>query len=98
MEFSVKTIQKLMKISAVDLDKQMQEDFCHDLTKITKWIEKLNTMDTTKVSPLTTLSVECNKWTEDRPQQPLSVRKALCNAPIHDGAYFRVPTVEEKQE
>ncbi len=85
-------IAHLARIEVNDLNEVALLD---NLNKIISWTEQLKEVDTSGVSPLTTMASERNIFQEDTPAASMTFESALTGAPSKDSNYFRVPQVKE---
>jgi aspartyl-tRNA(Asn)/glutamyl-tRNA(Gln) amidotransferase subunit C len=71
----------------------------HDLGQILTHIDQLNELDTSDVEPMAQVlfaADEIATLREDVPQNCLTNREALANAPAKGSGYFKVPKVIER--
>ena len=71
------------------------EKFTSQLNDILLYMEKLNSVDTTGVTPMTHATVLYNAFREDVVKPSLANEDSLANAPDPRGEFFRVPKVIE---
>lgn len=69
--------------------------FTSQLNDILLYMEKLNSADTTGVTPMTHATVLYNAFREDVVKPSLANEDSLANAPDPRGEFFRVPKVIE---
>lgn len=93
MKVNKALIQKLAKLSKLDLSEAEQEMMKGDLANIVQFVEKLNEVDLEGVEPLQYITAENNVLREDDVKQEITQEEALKNAPMHDSDYFKVPKV-----
>jgi aspartyl-tRNA(Asn)/glutamyl-tRNA(Gln) amidotransferase subunit C len=67
--------------------------FTSQLNDILLYMEKLNTVDTAGVAPMTHATVLHNAFREDTVLESLPNEQSLANAPDQKGDFFRVPKV-----
>ncbi|TAE76126.1 MAG: Asp-tRNA(Asn)/Glu-tRNA(Gln) amidotransferase subunit GatC [Bacteroidetes bacterium] len=89
------TLQKLAKLSRLELSEEEKKSLPDELNKILNWMNELNEVNTDDIEPLTHLTFEVNSFREDEVKNMLEHTKALLNAPKKDDDYFRVPKVLE---
>jgi len=94
MSIDKSLLQKLAHLAQLELSPQTEVTMCEDMNKIVNWIKKLEEIDTTGISPVTTMAVEPLTLRADVPSAPLPHDQALANAPSRDSDYFRVPRVK----
>ena len=95
MQIDKNTLRKIAHLSRLDFDEQAEQKMINSLNNIISWVEQLNEVDTTNVTPLTHMSEEVNVVRKDVTLPPLSHERGLLNAPKKDSDYFRVPKVME---
>ena len=93
MKVDKETLKKIAHLARVEIQKGDEEGLLKDLQQILAWIDKLDTLDTDDVEPLTHMTFEQNRLREDIPQNSLTREAALKNAPDHDEEFFKVPKV-----
>ena len=96
MKINQKLIDKIAKLSQLNLNKEEKSKMEQDLNKILAFVDELNTLNTDDIEPLVYINEEVNKLREDNVGQHLPKEKALKNAPDKDSDYFKVPTVLKK--
>ncbi len=97
MEIDKDTLKKVAHLARVEVPEGKEAELVQDLERILTWVEKLNELDTEGVKPLTSMSFEKNVLRNDEADRDLSTEKGLYNAPAHDGTFFQVPKVLDKQ-
>jgi len=88
-----KQVQKVAKLSRLQLTQNEIDEFTGQLSAILKYFEKLQQLDTEDVKPLAHCLPINNVFRDDLPQQSLGTEKTLENAPQHDGDFFKVPKI-----
>ncbi|HLX11513.1 MAG TPA: Asp-tRNA(Asn)/Glu-tRNA(Gln) amidotransferase subunit GatC [Bacteroidota bacterium] len=83
-------IAKLARLSFTEAE---MEALTHHLNDILKYVEKLNTLDTSNVEPLSQVIDSTNVFRDDIVGPSLPREDALMNAPAHTDEFFRVPKV-----
>jgi len=96
MEVNDALIDKLAQLARLKFEAGEKEQIKNDLQKMIAFVEKLNELDTTGVEPLTHMTDEVNILREDEARGSISREDALKNAPLSDGAFFKVPKVIRK--
>jgi len=86
-------VQKVAKLARLQLSEQEKEQFTAQLSKIIKYIEKMNELDTESVSPLAHCLDVYNNFRPDEPAASLGTDKTLANAPQRDEDFFKVPKI-----
>ena len=90
-------IEKIAELARLNLKSEEKKKLEKDLESILAYVEKLKTLDTSKVEPTShVLNIE-NVFRKDE-VKPADIRdQALQHAPLRDGKFFRVPKVVEKE-
>lgn len=96
MEINDETVDKLAYLARLEFSAEDKASIKTDLSRIIKWIDKLNELDTDHVAPLIYMSNEINVLRKDVVNNSVSHEDALSNAPKKDSDYFRVPKVLDK--
>ncbi|MEO6233038.1 MAG: Asp-tRNA(Asn)/Glu-tRNA(Gln) amidotransferase subunit GatC [Ferruginibacter sp.] len=96
MEVNDALIDKLANLARLQFDNDQKAGFKKDLQKMIQFVEKLNELDTTGVSPLLHMSDNVNVLREDEVRGSISRNEGLKNAPLHDDEFFKVPKVISK--
>ncbi len=96
MEVNDVLINKLAQLARLEFNALERDEIKIDLRKMITFIEKLNELDTTGVTPLMHMSDEINVLREDEVKGSISQEDALKNSPLHDEKYFKVPKVIKK--
>ncbi|MBS1543344.1 MAG: Asp-tRNA(Asn)/Glu-tRNA(Gln) amidotransferase subunit GatC [Bacteroidetes bacterium] len=95
MEIDRPLLNKLAHLSRLELDEKDIESTLADLNNIITWVEKLQEVNTDQAEPITSMSLEVNRWREDEPGPHLDHQRALSQAPEKDNDFFKVPKVLE---
>jgi aspartyl-tRNA(Asn)/glutamyl-tRNA(Gln) amidotransferase subunit C len=96
MEVNDTLVDKLANLSRLQFNEIEKEGIKNDLQRMIQFVEKLNEVDTTGITPLLHMSEEVNILREDEIQGSISRAKGLKNAPMHDDEFFKVPKVIKK--
>jgi aspartyl-tRNA(Asn)/glutamyl-tRNA(Gln) amidotransferase subunit C len=96
MEVNDGLIDKLSTRARLRFGEGEKEGIKSDLQRMIAFVEKLNELDTTGVSPLLHMSDTNNVLREDDVQGSISTSETFRNAPQHDGKFFQVPKVIKK--
>jgi len=95
MSIKKDTIDYVAKLARIELTKQEKELFAKQLTDILSYMDKINTLKTDDVEPMShAVSVE-NVFRKDKIRDSLENSKALQNAPDKKDNFFKVPKVIE---
>jgi aspartyl-tRNA(Asn)/glutamyl-tRNA(Gln) amidotransferase subunit C len=90
-------IDRLSNLARLEFNGNEKNEIRQDMERMLQFIDKLNEIDTTGVSPLIHVHEGLHPMREDLVQQDITTKEALQNAPDHDTDYFRVPRVVDKQ-
>ena len=93
MKFSTSDVEYVAKLARLEVTEAEKEKFTAQLNDILLYIDKLNELDTTGVTPMSHAIAVTNAFREDRVAESLGTEKALANAPDARGEFFRVPKV-----
>ena len=96
MKVNKALIAKLSSLSKLKFNKEETELISKDLSKMVKFINQLNELETDGIEPLIHMNEEINNWREDKLGEVLSQEKALTNSPVQDSTYFKLPKVLDK--
>ena len=96
MKVNKELIAKLSSLSKLKFNKEETELISKDLSKMVKFINQLNELETDGIEPLIHMNEEINNWREDKLGEVLSQEKALTNSPVQDSTYFKLPKVLDK--
>jgi aspartyl-tRNA(Asn)/glutamyl-tRNA(Gln) amidotransferase subunit C len=88
-------VQKVAHLSRLKLTDEEVARFGRQLGDVLKYVELLNTVDTTGVEPMAHAVETTNVFRADEERPSLSRADALANAPKADGRYFLVPQILE---
>ncbi|MGD2095149.1 MAG: Asp-tRNA(Asn)/Glu-tRNA(Gln) amidotransferase subunit GatC [Phycisphaerales bacterium] len=86
-------VEKVAKLSRLELSKDEVEEFTGQLSAILGYVEKMNELDTTNVEPLAHCLPISNVFREDKVKDSLGTEKVLSNAPQRDEGFFKVPKI-----
>jgi aspartyl-tRNA(Asn)/glutamyl-tRNA(Gln) amidotransferase subunit C len=96
MELNKEITQKIADLARLEFDDQELLSIQKDLEQMIGFVEKLNEIDTQGVDPLTHITAEDNRLREDVIKGSVDNATALMNAPSHEGPFFTVPKVINK--
>ena len=96
MELNKEITQKIADLARLEFDDQELLSIQKDLEQMISFVEKLNEIDTQGVAPLTHITAEDNRLREDVIKGSVDNATALMNAPSHEGPFFTVPKVINK--
>ena len=83
----------MAKLARISLTPEEEARFTKELGDILLYMEKLNTLDTSKVPPTSHVLSLKNVFREDEPREGLSNDEALANAPQEKKGFFVVPKI-----
>jgi aspartyl-tRNA(Asn)/glutamyl-tRNA(Gln) amidotransferase subunit C len=96
MEVNDALVDKLANLARLQFDDTEKSGIKNDLQRMIQFVEKLNELDTTGVSPLLHMSDNINALREDEIKGSISREEGLKNAVIKDNQFFKVPKVIKK--
>ena len=86
-------VDKLAHLARLQFNDEEKSSIKKDLQKMIAFVDKLNELDTTGVTPLLHMSDSVNILRKDEVKGSISGAEGLKNAPFHDGQFFKVPKV-----
>ena len=95
MSIDKDTVKHISKLARISLDDKKINDLSKDLTSIMKFIEKLNTINTDKITPLTSIINASLKSRKDEIKDGKIRDQILKNSPEKNDESFVVPKVLE---
>jgi aspartyl-tRNA(Asn)/glutamyl-tRNA(Gln) amidotransferase subunit C len=95
MGISVDTVRYVSRLARVSLTADEEKDLTKDLAEILTYIEKLNQVDTSEVSPTNHVIEIENIFRKDEPRPSLAPEVVLENAPEKAEGFIEVPKVIE---
>lgn len=95
MSFTYKDVEYIASLSRIKISGDEKEVFVHQLGDILSYIEKLNTINTDGVQPMSHTVEVSNVFREDTLKPSISRADAQQTAPSIMGAFFKVPKVIE---
>ena len=96
MEVNDTLVDKLANLARLQFDNTEKSAIKNDLQLMIQFVEKLNELDTTGVSPLLHMSDNINALREDEIKGSISREDGLKNAAKKDSQFFKVPKVIKK--
>jgi aspartyl-tRNA(Asn)/glutamyl-tRNA(Gln) amidotransferase subunit C len=108
MKVTEKDVAYVADLANLELTDQERQRMLKDLNSILDYIDRLNELDTSDVSPMAQISAKFGQsngkpdddigvtWREDILVPCLPNADAMKNAPETDGDFFKVPRVIEK--
>ena len=90
------TVRHVARLSRLSLPEKDSKKFSEQLSAVLDYINKLNEIDTKKVSARShALDQAINRFREDRVKESLDKEEVLKNAPEKSGDFFAVPKIIE---
>jgi aspartyl-tRNA(Asn)/glutamyl-tRNA(Gln) amidotransferase subunit C len=86
-------VRKLAFLARMELSDEEVALVRPQLDRILDFVERLSSLDTTNVEPMTTALDVDNRWREDQLLSGLTNAQAMENSPSHDDECFLVPAV-----
>ena len=96
MEVNDTLVDKLANLARLQFDNTEKSAIKNDLQRMIQFVEKLNELDTTGVSPLLHMSNNVNALREDEIKGSIIREEGLKNATMKDSQFFKVPKVIKK--
>ena len=93
MAVTIKEVEHVAKLARLEFNDAEKEKLTHELNDILMHIDKLNTLDTSNVEPLSHVIEPGNVMREDIVKPSLPREEALRNAPDKTDEFFKVPKV-----
>lgn len=93
MELSRDDVRKVAELARLKVKDSELDSLASDLRAIIGYVQVLNDVDTTGVSPMVHAMELQNVLRADVPVESLPRAAALSNAPRTDGEYFLVPAI-----
>lgn len=93
MAITIKDVEHIAKLAKLEFTDAEKEKFTHQMNKILDYMEKLNTLDTSSVEPLSHVIELSNVFRADEVKLGVSTEEALKNAPEKNEQFFKVPKV-----
>ena len=95
MSIDKDTVKHISKLARISLDEKKADTLSKDLTSIITFIEKLNSLNTDKVDPLTSIINASLKPRKDEVKDGKIRDQILKNSPEKNEEFFVVPKVIE---
>ena len=95
MSIDKDTVKHISKLARISLDEKKISNLSKDLSSIMKFIEKLNELNTDKITPLTSIINTSLKSREDEVKDGKIRDQILKNSPDKNEEFFVVPKVVE---
>jgi aspartyl-tRNA(Asn)/glutamyl-tRNA(Gln) amidotransferase subunit C len=88
-----KVIEHIALLARLEVSDKQAQEYSEQLSKVLKFFEQIEKVDTTGVEPLITPTEIEAFWREDIVVKDLSAEEITANAPDKIGNLFRVPPV-----
>jgi len=95
MSIDKDTVKHISKLARISLDEKKINSLSKDLSSIMKFIEKLNELNTDKITPLTSIIIASLKSRDDEVKDGKIRDQILKNSPEKNEEFFVVPKVLE---
>jgi aspartyl-tRNA(Asn)/glutamyl-tRNA(Gln) amidotransferase subunit C len=92
----IKTVDEIAHLARLEFNDEAKKGILTDLNRMLAFVDKLNELDTENVEPLIYMTDERNVLRKDEPEETLTQKEALKNAPKKDSDYFKAPKVIEQ--
>ncbi len=93
MSVTIKDVEHVATLAKLSFSNDEKEKLTVQLNDILKYMEQLDTLDTTDVEPLSQVIELGNVFREDEVRPCVSRDEALKNAPVKTEKFFKVPKV-----
>ena len=98
MKISRAEVEHIADLARLELSDREIEQLQKELSDILEYVEQLNQLDTSAVSPTAHVVVRRDVLRGDRTEPSLPRHEALANAPQAQDGFFRVHAVFERAE
>ena len=95
MSIDKDTVKHISKLARISLNDKKVDSLSKDLSSIMKFIEKLNELNTDKITPLTSIINSSLRTREDEIKDGKIRDQILKNSPENNDEFFVVPKVIE---
>jgi aspartyl-tRNA(Asn)/glutamyl-tRNA(Gln) amidotransferase subunit C len=93
MSVSREDVQHVAQLARLDFSEEEEARMADELSQILEYVDKLDELDTSGVSPMSHVLDVTNVFRPDEVKERIDRRQALEPAPEADDEYFRVPKV-----
>lgn len=93
MAVTIKDVEHIAELAKLSFSEEEKEMLTSQLNRILEYMEKLNTLDTEKIEPLSHVIELGNVFRTDEVKPGVSTEEALKNAPSKTERFFKVPKV-----
>lgn len=93
MSVTLEDVDYIARLAKLEFSDAEKKRFLHQFNDILKYMEQLNSIDTSAVEPLSHVIELQNVFRKDEVQPTTPTSEALKNAPAKNDEYFKVPKV-----
>ena len=93
MSVTIQDVEHIATLANLEFTEDQKQKFLHQFNDILKYMEQLNSVDTTNVEPLSHVIELQNVFRDDKVAPSTPTEEALKNAPEKNDDYFKVPKV-----
>ena len=90
---TIKDVEHVAKLARLELSEDEKVKFSKQLGDIIKYVEQMNSIDTTGVEPMSHAIPIVNVMREDVVVQEQTKEELMANAPSKEDGFFRVPKI-----
>ena len=92
-KIDLNTVDEIAHLARLEFDSAAKKEILKDMNRMLAFVDKLNELDTENIEPLIYMTDETNVLRLDDPEETLTQKQALMNAPKKDSDYFKAPKV-----
>ena len=93
MSVTIQDVEHVAALARLSFTEEEKQKLTAQLNEILRYMEQLNTLDTSNVEPLSHVIELQNVFRQDVLRPSLPREEALKNAPSHTDEFFKVPKV-----
>lgn len=93
MSVTIKDVEHVASLARLSFPDAEKEKLTHELNDILKYMEQLNSLDTSNIQPLSHVIELTNVFRDDEVKLGVTREEALKNAPAKSEQFFKVPKV-----
>ncbi|BHH85477.1 Asp-tRNA(Asn)/Glu-tRNA(Gln) amidotransferase subunit GatC [Desulforhopalus sp. 52FAK] len=93
MKISKKEVEHVANLARLNLSEGELETMTGQLDNILSYVDKLEELDTTDITPTTHVFSVSNAFRKDVVKDSLDQSEAVKNGPVQNGEFFQVPKV-----
>ena len=93
MAITIKDVEHIAKLAKLEFTGAEKEKLTLQMNQILDYMEKLDSLDTDNIEPLSHVIELSNVFRSDEVKPGVSTEDALKNAPAKDEQFFKVPKV-----